>query len=88
MVQPIMHFNPWKIFTGESILKQSTRFDLEKRFTQQNFFVRSVEVLLIDSTNGKPVSLPEKMVKMYEREVDMQKLKLQLQLLQDACVLR
>ena len=59
--------------------------DLEKRFTQQNFlFVRSVEALLIDSTNGKPVSLPEKMVKMYEREVDMQKLKLQLQLLKDA----
>ena len=46
--------------------------------------MRSVEALLIDSANGKPVSLLEKMVKMYERDVDMQKLKLQLQLLQDA----
>ena len=63
----------------------SVKGDLEKRFTQQNFlFVRSVEALLIDSANGKPVSLPEKMFKMYERDVDMQKLKLQLQLLQDA----
>ena len=30
----------------------------EKRFTQQNFlFVRSVEALLIDSANGKPVAI-------------------------------
>ena len=72
--------DPYKREYFEAINK--VKGDLEKRFTQQNFlFVRSVEALLIDSASGK---LPEKMVKMYEREGDMQKLKLQLQLLQDA----
>ena len=45
--------------------------------------MRSVEALLIDSVNDK---LPENMVKMYERDVDMQKLKLQFKM--QICVLR
>ena len=59
--------------------------DLERRFTQRNFlFVRNIESLLIDSANGEPITVPQEVADMYHTDLDMHKLKLQLQLLPDA----
>ena len=58
--------------------------ELERRFRQQNFiFAQTVEKLLLDSANGKPEILTEKIQDMYNGDIDMQKLKLHLQMLPD-----
>ena len=58
--------------------------ELEQRFTDRNFlFVRNIESLLIDSANGKPVVVPQEVADIYQADLDMDKLKLQLQLLPD-----
>ena len=41
--------------------------------------------LLIDSANGKPVNLSDDFKAQYKNDIDMEKLKLHLQLLPDAC---
>ena len=44
--------------------------DLENRFMQETFLlVRKIESLLLDSANGKDVSIPEKIRDLYEAEV-------------------
>ena len=59
--------------------------DLEKRFRQKNFlFVQSIENLLLDSANGKAFSLPEDISTLYQNDIDMTKLNIQLQMLQEA----
>lgn len=57
--------------------------DLELCSIQWNFlFVRNIEKLLIDSTNGEPVTVPQEMADIYHTvDIDMHKLKLQLLLL-------
>ncbi len=58
--------------------------ELERRFRQQNFlFAQTVEKLLLDSANGKSVAITEKIQEMYNGDIDMQKLKLHLQMLPD-----
>ena len=44
----------------------------------------SSEVLLLDSANGKPTTLSDDFVSLYTKDIDMEKLKLQLKLLPDA----
>ena len=39
---------------------------------------------MINSANGEPVNLPDDMMEMYKNDIDMEKLKLHLQLLPDA----
>ncbi len=57
--------------------------ELERRFRQQNFlFAQTVEKLLLDSANGKSVAITEKIQEIYNG-VDMQKLKLHLQMRPD-----
>ena len=52
---------------------------------QESFsFVRQIENLLIDSANAKSASLPEKMESIYHKDIDMDKLKIQLKMLPDA----
>ena len=59
--------------------------ELESRFMQESFvFVRSIETLLLDSANSKPVILSDELMEMYKNDIIMEKLKLQLQLLPDA----
>ena len=59
--------------------------DLERRLTQSNFlFVRNIKGLLINSANGEPVHLPNEVMETYKNDIDMEKLKLHLQLLLDA----
>ena len=59
--------------------------ELERRFAQQNFlFVRNIESLLIGNANGDPVMVRHKVADIYQADLDMDKLKLQLQLLTDA----
>ncbi len=56
----------------------------ERRFRQQNFlFTQTFEKLLLDSANGKSVAITEKIQEMYNGDIDMQKLKLHLQMLPD-----
>ena len=63
----------------------TVRGDLEWHFTQQNFvFVKNIESLLIDSAHGEPVTVPQEVSDIYQTDIDMHKLKLQLQLLPDA----
>lgn len=59
--------------------------DLERRFQQKNFlFVRSIEELLLNCANGRAFSLPEDFVTLYQKDIDMAKLTIHLQMLQDA----
>ena len=59
--------------------------ELERRFLQESFsFVRQTENLLLDSANAKSASLPEKVEFIYHKDIDMDKLKLQLKMLPDA----
>ena len=60
--------------------------DLKRTFTQSNFlFVRSIKGLLINNNNnGEPVHLPNEVMETYKNDIDMEKLKLHLQLLLDA----
>ena len=46
-------------------------------------FVREIEKLLLDSANVKCVNLPEKMKSIYREDLDMNKLKIQQQMLPD-----
>ena len=63
----------------------STVGGLERRFMQPNFLlVRNIEALLLDSANGKPTTLCDDFVSLYTKDIDMEKLKLQLKLLPDA----
>ena len=61
--------------------------DLKKRFKQKNFiFVQKLETLLLDSANGRPFTLPKEIIEMYEKmkkDINMQELKLHVQLLPD-----
>ena len=59
--------------------------DLENRFMQGSFlFVRKIESLLIDSANGKGVSIPKEVSDLYGNDIDFRKLELHLQMLPDA----
>ena len=58
--------------------------DLHRRFQQENFlFIRSVEALLIDSANGRNISLSPRFKKLYKNDIDMDKLIIHLEALQD-----
>lgn len=58
--------------------------ELERRFHQDNFlFVRSIETMLISSANGSPYSFSQTFKDIYGKDIDMQKLSSQLQLLPD-----
>ena len=58
--------------------------DLHRRFQQDNFvFVRSIEALLTDSANGKTISISPKFKGLYGNDIDMEKLLIHLQMLQD-----
>ena len=46
--------------------------------------VRNIEALLLDSANGKPTTLSNDFVSLYTKDIDMEKLKLQLKFLPDA----
>ena len=59
--------------------------DLKKQLKQKNFvFVQKLVALLLDSANGRPVTLPVEIIDICEQDIDMLKLKLYLQLLPDA----
>lgn len=63
----------------------SIKVELEDRFMQESFLlVRKIESLLIDSANGKEVSIPKEVSDLYKDDIDFQKLKLHLQMLPDA----
>ena len=63
----------------------STVGGIERRFMQLNFLlVRNIEALLLDSANGKPTTLSDDFVSLYTKDIDMEKLKLQLKFLPDA----
>ena len=63
----------------------SIKGDLESRFMQKSFLlVRKIESLLIDSANGKDVSIPKEISDLYKDDIDFRKLKLHLQMLPDA----
>ena len=52
---------------------------------QESFLlVRKIESLLLDSANGKDISIPEEIGNLYEGDIDFRKLKLHLQMLLDA----
>ena len=58
--------------------------DLHRRFQQDNFsFVRSIETLLTDSANGKSISISPKFKRLYGNDINMEKLLIHLQMLQD-----
>ena len=52
--------------------------------TQSNFLFVSIKGLLINSANGESVHLPNEVMETYKNDIDMEKLKLHLQLLLDA----
>ena len=57
----------------------SVKGELEKRFRQENFmFIRTIECILIDSANGKNVSVPTKVKSLYKDDIDMEELSLHL----------
>ncbi len=59
--------------------------ELKRRFQQTNFlFVRDIESMLISSANGKSFSIPQKLKELYGKDLDCDKLSLQLQMLPDA----
>lgn len=59
--------------------------ELESRFIQESFLlVRKIETILLDSANGKAVSLPQEICSLYQKDIDFPKLKLHLQMLPDA----
>ena len=63
----------------------STIGGLERRFKQPHFdIVRNIEVVLIDSANGKAATLTNEFVSLYAKDIDIEKLNLQLKLLPDA----
>ena len=63
----------------------SIKGELENHFMQESFlFVRKIETLLIDSANGKDVSIPREVSDLYKDDIDFQKLELHLQMLPDA----
>lgn len=63
----------------------STIGGLEKRFLQPSFdHVRNIEAVLMGSANGKAATLTNEFVSLYADDIDMEKLKLQLNLLPDA----
>ena len=45
--------------------------------------MREIEKLLLDSANAKSISLPEKMESIYHKDLDLNKLKVQLKMLPD-----
>ena len=47
-------------------------------------FIRTIECILIDSANGKNVSVPIKVKSLYKDDIDMEKLSLHLKMLPDA----
>ena len=76
-----------RICTEKNILRllSVVKGELERRFHQDNFlFVRSIEAVLISSANGRPFSLDEKFKDVYSKDIDMERLHLQLQMLPDA----
>ena len=59
--------------------------ELERRFLQESFsFVGEIEKLLLAGANAKSANLPEKMESIYQEDLDMDKLKIQLKMLPDA----
>ena len=62
----------------------NSKGDLERRLTQSNFLFVSIKGLLINSANGESVHLPNEVMETYKNDIDMEKLKLHLQLLLDA----
>ena len=62
----------------------STIGGLKKRFIQPSFdHVRNIEAALMGSANGKAATLTNEFVSLYADDIDMEKLKLQLNLLPD-----
>ena len=58
---------------------------LERRFSQENFIlVQKIESMLLDSANGKDVSIPPQVNQIYEADIDMERLLLHLKILPDA----
>jgi len=54
-------------------------------FIQESFrSVLTIECLLIDSVNGKNIFVPDKVISMYNDDIDMEKLSLHLRMLPDA----
>ena len=48
--------------------------ELQRQFQQENFIlVKGIESLLVDSTNGKSLSLPTRLKELYGRDMDMDK---------------
>ena len=83
---------PQHVFTAVEDLYRKEYFEaidcvkgeLERCFHQDNFlFVRSIEAVLISSANGRPFSLDEKFKDVYSKDIDMERLHLQLQMLPD-----
>ena len=59
--------------------------DIKKFFKMKNFiFVQKLDTLLLHSANGRQVTPSEDIIDMYERDINIQKLKLNLLLLLDA----
>lgn len=59
--------------------------ELESRFSKPNFvLVREIEKVLFSSANGECTSIPEAVQSLYSNDLDMEKLHIQLQMLQDA----
>ena len=59
--------------------------ELERRFCQDNFLlVQKIEGMLLDSANGKDVSIPPKIDQIYKDDINMERLLLYLKMLPDA----
>ena len=66
----------------------SSKSDPKKWLKQKNFiFVQKLETLLLDRANGRPVTPPEQIIDIYERDINMQKFKFHFQLLPDVMLL-
>ncbi len=58
--------------------------ELHGRFYQEHcLFIRSVKAMLIDSANGRKISLSPRFKKLYKNDIDMNKLIIHLEALQD-----
>ena len=84
---------PQHVFTAVEDLYRKEYFEaidcvkgeLERRFHKDNFlFVRSIEAMLMNSANGKPFNLTQKFKDIYDKDINMERLYLQLQMLPDA----
>ena len=52
-------------------------------FSNKTSFVKSIESLLVDSENGKSLSLPTRLKKLYGREMDMDKSQIHSKMIPD-----